>query len=67
MKENDKITLSFLNYSIKELETLIREIKPYWENSTDSNEREEYKKKLEVLKELKKQSKLLEQKIKKDL
>ena len=60
MEQTNKILHSFLRYSIKEMEQQLKEIKPYWENSTDPNEQLEYQKRLGVLKDLKEQLKTLE-------
>lgn len=59
MNKETKIFISFLLFSIKELETQLKELKPYLKDTTDFNDKLEYKKKLELIKELKKQVKLL--------
>jgi hypothetical protein len=62
MEQTNKILHSFLRYSIKEMEQQLKEIKPYWKNSTDPNEKLEYEKRLGVLNDLKEQLKTLENK-----
>lgn len=59
METSNKLLFSFLQFSIKELEIQLKEIKPYWKESTDENERLEYEKRLKILNDLKLQLKSL--------
>jgi hypothetical protein len=59
MTEQERILYRVLESSITQLETILDELKPYWEKSKDVEERLEYRKRMVLLFDLKKQLKEL--------
>lgn len=59
MTEQERILYRVLESSITQLETILDELKPYWEKSKDVEERLEYRKRMVLLVDLKKQLKEL--------
>lgn len=65
MTEQERILYKFLESSISQLETILAELKPYWEESKEVSERLEYRKRMTLLIELKSQLKQLNKELKK--
>lgn len=59
MTEQERILYKFLESSISQLETILTELKPYWEDSKEVSERLEFRKRMGLLIELKNQLKEL--------